>query len=233
MDARSTITRNAHGDARMSQPTAAVRAVLFDFGGVITESPFVAFARFEQQRGLPAAFIQSVNRTNPDVNAWARFERNELTPAQFDAAFADESRAAGHEIRGLEVIDLLYGAIRPQMITAVKHCRARFLTACLTNNVRHDRRREPAAARSREWADALSLFDRVIESSKVGARKPERRFFEQACRSLAIEPGEAVFLDDLGANLKPARAMGMLTIKVTDADSAIAELETVLGMSLR
>lgn len=216
-------------------PTRAIRAVLFDFGGVVTESPFPAFREFEQARGLPAGFLQSVNRRNPDDNAWARFERNELTPAEFDQAFAVESGQLGHAVRGLEVIDLLYGPVRPQMVLAVSRCREHFLTACLTNNVRGPAGAGPApdSQRAREWQAAIELFHAVIESSRAGARKPEPRFYRFACASLRIEPAEAVFLDDLGANLKPAREMGMRTIKVVDPDTALAELETVLGICVR
>ena len=219
----------------MAQANTAIRAVLFDFGGVITESPFVAFRRFEQERGLPEGFLQRINRNNPDTNAWARHERSELTLAQFDEAFAMESRAAGEEVCGLDVVNLLYGAVRPQMLAAVKCCKAHYRTACLTNNMRHEGRQGlgKVPGRAREWSDALSLFDQVVESSKIGARKPERRFFERACKTLSIEPREAVFLDDLGVNLKPARAMGMTTIKVDDPDNALAELGQVLGISLR
>lgn len=208
----------------------ALRAVLFDFGGVITESPFVAFRRFERSRGLPEGFLQSVNRRNPEHNAWARFERSELTPDEFDEAFAAECREAGHRVRGSDVIELIYGPVRPQMLRAVKRCAEHFLTACLTNNVTSARQPEPAHAA--EWQQALSQFHRVIESSKIGARKPEPRFFAAACRQLDIDPAEAVFLDDLGANLKPARAMGMYTIKVEDPDRALAELESLLGLKL-
>jgi putative hydrolase of the HAD superfamily len=215
-----------------------IRAVLFDFGGVITTSPFEAFRRFEQQRGLPDGFIQSINRDNADNNAWARFERGELTAEAFDEAFAQEARDAGHEVRGLEVVELVYGRVRPRMVKAVQRCRGRFITACLTNNFRNrvalTASTNPAsdAAREQEWRDALALFDQVIESSKVGARKPEKAFFELACNRLSIDPAEAVFLDDLGTNLKPARSMGMRTIKVTDPDAALTELGTVLGMDL-
>ena len=77
------------------------------------------------------------------------------------------------------------------------------------------------------------LFDVVVESSKAGCRKPDPRFYEIACEELGIEPSQAVFLDDLGINLKPARAMGMTTIKVTDPGEALRELEAVVGMVLR
>ena len=213
-------------------------AVLFDFGGVITTSPFDAFQQFEREQGLPGGFIQSVNRANPDTNAWAQFERGELDEAEFDEAFARESRSAGHEIRGMRVVELVYGQVRPQMVNAVKTCREGYVTACLTNNFRQrhlpagESNRADNERNEREWRDALALFDEVIESSKLGVRKPEPAFFELACSKLAIEPAKAVFLDDLGTNLKPAKAMGMYTIKVADPDEALAELSSVLGLDL-
>ena len=215
-------------------PNASIRAVLFDFGGVITTSPFDAFRRYETGRGLPVGFLQKINRNNPDDNAWARFERGELSPDAFDEAFAAESREAGSEVRGLEVIPLIYGDVRPRMAKAVDHCRRHFITACLTNNFRHrpDFVTCQKGGKEKEWSEALELFDEVIESSKVGARKPEPAFFTHACETLSIDPRQAVFLDDLGINLKPARAMGMHTIKVADPDIALEELGSVIGLDL-
>ncbi len=216
-------------------PNREIRAVFWDFGGVMTESPFVAFRRFERDHGLPDNFLRSINTRNPDNNVWARFERSELTPEQFDVSFAEESATAGHPVRGLDVIDLLYGAIRPRMVAAVKACKAHWLNACLTNNVDAGPGRGFARdpLRAREWQNAIEIFDRVLESSKLGSRKPERRFFELACEKIGIEPKQAVFLDDLGANLKPARAMGMHTIKVDAPDQALAQLETLLDWKLQ
>jgi putative hydrolase of the HAD superfamily len=204
-----------------------IRAVLWDFGGVILSSPFEAFNRYEASNGLPADFIRSVNATNPDANAWALLERNDVTPEEFDSLFADESEALGHRIPGAAVLALLAGEIRPEMVTALDRViRAGYRTACLTNNVVGGEQRM-------EVGDVMVMFDHVVESSKVGCRKPEPRFYEIACELLGVEPSECVFLDDLGINLKPARAMGMTTIKVGAADPAIAELESVLGISLR
>ena len=215
-------------------PNPAVRAVLWDFGGVMTESPFVAFRRFEQARGLPANFLRDVNARNPDGNAWARFERSELTPEDFDRAYAAETRAAGYEVRGLDVIDLLYGEVRPEMVRALRACKQHYTNACVTNNVNAGPGRgfDRDPQRGAQCQAVLDLFDTVIESSKVGARKPEPRFFELVCVQLRIVPEQAVYLDDLGANLKPARAMGMRTIKVEDPSTALAELETVLEIAL-
>lgn len=216
-------------------PNPAIRAVLWDFGGVMTESPFLAFRHFERERGLPGDFLRRINTRNHDHNAWARFERSELSPQQFDEAFAAETRAAGHEVRGLDVIDLLYGEIRPAMVAALTICKGHFLNACVTNNVKAAPGRgfERNAARALEWQRVLGLFDSVIESSKIGSRKPETLFFERACAQLGIDTRQAVYLDDLGTNLKPARAMGMHTIKVGDPAVALLELEAVLGVNLR
>ena len=204
-----------------------IRAVLWDFGGVILSSPFEAFNRYETADGLPTDFIRSVNATNPDTNAWALLERNDVTPVEFDALFADESGALGHRIPGADVLGLLSGEVRPEMVTALDRViRAGYRTACLTNNVVGG---EPRM----DVGDVMVMFDHVVESSKVGCRKPEPRFYEIACELVGVEPSECVFLDDLGINLKPAKAMGMTTIKVGAAEPAITELEALLGISLR
>jgi putative hydrolase of the HAD superfamily len=202
-------------------------AVLFDFGGVLTTSPFEAFARFERERGLPEGFLRTVNATGADGNAWARLERGDVSIDDFGVAFARESAALGHEVDGREVLGLLVGDLRPRMVEAVRRCHERFRTGLLTNNFALDDDTAPPAHRA-----VLHHFDAVIESSRVGVRKPDPRFYELACDALDVVPEAAVFLDDLGVNLKPARSMGMTTIKVTDPTVALAELEAVTGLSL-
>lgn len=201
-------------------------AVLWDFGGVILTSPFEAFARYEAEYGLPDGFLRSVNATNPDANAWARLERSELTADDFDEAFADESEALGHRVPGRDVLVRLMGEVRPEMVAALDAVRAAgYKTACLTNNVVSDDRRPDVDA-------VMGRFDVVVESSKIGVRKPEPRFYETACELLGVEPASCVFLDDLGINLKPARAMGMTTIKVGDPAVALAELAGLIDLPL-
>lgn len=206
-----------------------VRAVLFDFGGVITSSPFEAFASYEQRQGLPDGFIRRVNSTNPDTNAWARLERNELSVAGFDEAFADESAHLGHRVPGVEVLALLGGEVRPVMASAVRRLalNPRYVTAVLTNNFLGS---GGGGSSPMAWSGVLDMVDAVVESSRLGVRKPDPAFYELACAELGISPTEAVFLDDLGINLKPARAMGMTTIKVTDPVGALQELAGVLGV---
>jgi len=209
-----------------------VSAVIFDFGGVILTSPFEAFARYERDNGLPAGFVRRLNATDPDTNAWARLERSEVDAAGFAELFEAEGRAAGHEIDARALLALLAGEVRPAMVDALRRCHDRLKTALLTNNFVI-----PGAAGDAlpelPMAGLADLFDVVIESSKVGLRKPDTAIYELACLELGVAPSEAVFLDDLGVNLKPARAMGMTTIKVDEPDRAIAELERVVGFPLR
>jgi putative hydrolase of the HAD superfamily len=203
-----------------------IRAVLWDFGGVILTSPFEAFERYEQEAGLPAGFIRRLNATNPDANAWARLERGELDLDGFQLSFEEEARAVGGAVSGAQVLEMLAGEVRPEMLEALRRCQsAGYALACLTNNIANGQSRP-------EVAEVMELFDVVIESSRLGIRKPEPRFYELACEALAVSPDECVFLDDLGVNLKPARAMGMTTIKVETPAQALTELGAVLGMAL-
>lgn len=208
-----------------------IRAALFDFGGVILSSPFEAFARYEEANGLPSGFIRSLNASNPDANAWARLERGDVGFDEFCELFEKEAEAAGGTLDARDVMGLLGGELRPAMVEAVRTCRSRLKTACLTNNFVRD---VSGGGQERdERLQVLDLFDVVVESSKVGVRKPDPRFYEIACDLLGIAASEAVFLDDLGVNLKPARALGMHTIKVDDPDVALAELEAAVGFPLR
>ncbi len=210
-------------------------AVIFDFGGVITASPFEAFNRLEAERGLPRDFIRSVNATNPDSNAWALFERAEIDAAAFDAKFAAEAEALGHPLDGASVLAVLSGSIRPAMVTALDILKAEgYRLACITNNV-------PAGhgagmARSGDKRDAyeqvFARFEHVIESSKAGLRKPDPRIYLMMCEKLGLEPAQCIYLDDLGINCKPAAQLGMHAIKVTSGEQALSDLSAVLGLAL-
>lgn len=210
-------------------------AVIFDFGGVITASPFEAFNRLEAERGLPRDFIRSVNATNPDSNAWALFERAEIDAAAFDAKFAAEAEALGHPLDGASVLAVLSGSIRPAMVTALDRlAEAGYRLACITNNV-------PAGhgagiARSGDKRDAyeqvFARFEHVIESSKAGLRKPDPRIYLMMCEKLGLEPAQCIYLDDLGINCKPAAQLGMHAIKVTSGEQALSDLSAVLGLAL-
>ena len=208
-----------------------IQAVLWDFGGVILSSPFEAFNMYEAQKGLPTDLIRRVNSTNPHTNAWALLERNDISPQEFDSLFATESEALGHRVPGADVLALLSGEVRPRMVQALDTVKAAgFKIACLTNNVVSTE--EPATERQAQVRTIMHKFDHVVESSKVGCRKPEPRFYEIACELLNVSPNECVFLDDLGINLKPAAAMGMRTIKVVNPDDALAELSGHLDLVL-
>jgi putative hydrolase of the HAD superfamily len=209
-----------------------IEAVIWDFGGVLTTSPFAAFARFEAERGLPAGIIRRTNAANHWENAWAKFERAELDLEAFDRLFAAESRILGAEVRGSDVLPLLSGDLRPEMVTALRRVKAKFKTGCITNNL-------PAnsigssSGRTLYVAEVMALFDHIVESAKIGLRKPDPRIYRMMVEALGVDPARCIYLDDLGVNLKPAREMGMTTIKVLDAPQAIAELEAATGLVLR
>ena len=209
-----------------------VRAVVFDLGGVITESPMVAFAAYEARAGLPEGFVRRLNSTDPDTNAWARYERRELDEAGFRAAFEAEAAAAGHPLDAGEVLAGLHGELRPAMVTAVRRLRAAGLPlALLSNNV-------APMERTGALGELLALFDAVVESSLEGVRKPEPAIYDRALQRLSEAVGHPVaaadcaYLDDLGINLKPARALGFTTIKVVDPAAALAELAELTGIEL-
>lgn len=211
----------------------AIQAVLFDFGGVVTGSPFEGFARYEAASGLPAGLIRRINSTNPDTNAWAKLERSEVDRAGFIELFEAEGRALGHEVSADAVLACLKNELRPEMVAAIHRLTQTHKTAILTNNLHADDEVDAETSPTGDMQAVMDVVDVVVESSKVGVRKPEPRFYEIACEQLGVEPGSCVFLDDLGINLKPARAMGMTTIKVTSGPQALDELEAVLGIGLR
>jgi putative hydrolase of the HAD superfamily len=213
---------------------AAYSTIIFDFGGVITSSPFEAFNQMEAARGLPRDFIRRVNAADPDSNAWARFERAEINVAEFDALFAAEARALGHELQGEDVIACLSGDIRPRMVAAMDRLkREGFTLGCITNNVPSGE--GPGMARGQGKAaavvDAMTRFDHIIESSKAGLRKPDPRIYAMMCEALNVSASECIYLDDLGINCKPAAGLGMHAIKVIGESQALDDLGAVLGIA--
>ena len=211
----------------------AIEAVIWDFGGVFTTSPFEAFQSYENERGLPTDFTRRVNATDPDTNAWARFERAEIDAGAFDGLFLEESSRLGHPVRGAEVLPLLHGDLRPRVMDALKACKTRFKVGCITNNVPTGH--GPGMAQSAEKAllvgEIMALFDAVIESSKAGVRKPDPRIYQMMCELLGVAPEACVYLDDLGINCKPAAALGMTAIKVSSERQLLDDLARATGLS--
>lgn len=210
----------------------SISAILWDFGGVITSSPFEAFNLLEASIGAPKDFIRTINATNPETNAWAQFESNQLSMDEFDEMFAEESAAAGHRIPGRDVIARLSGEIRPRMVEVLRRCTQEYRIACITNNVKAGEGPGMSrdSAKAAAVADVMSLFDLVVESSIEGIRKPNPEIYTLTCERLGVVPHEAVFLDDLGINLKPAKALGMRTIKVLNEAQAINALGEITGI---
>jgi len=210
-----------------------IEAVIWDFGGVFTTSPFEAFNRYETQRGLPLDFIRTVNSTNPDTNAWALFERSEINSAAFDVMFAKEAEALGQAVRGADVLPLLSGDVRPAVVKALMLCKAQFKVGCITNNVSAGEGAGMAstAEKARTVAGIMTQFDAVIESSKAGVRKPDPRIYQMMCAQLDVAPAACVYLDDLGVNCKPAAALGMKAIKVSNEGQLLRDLSAIVGLT--
>lgn len=221
----------------MSDPTQSanpnIEAIIWDFGGVFTSSPFEAFNELEAEMGAPKDFIRGINTINPENNAWAQFESNSVSIDDFDELFAAESAAQGHRIPGKAVIARLSGTLRPRMVGVLKICKQHFQVACITNNVKagHGPGMDTDQAKANSVAGVMEIFSLVVESSKEGIRKPNPEIYKRTCEKLAVSPTKCVFLDDLGINLKPAKALGMQTIKVLGEDQAIEELAKVTGLT--
>ena len=212
-----------------------IKAILWDFGGVLTTSPFEAFNRYEEEHQLPRDFIRGINAVNPTTNAWSKLENGLISIDAFDSEFAAESKAAGHSVPGKDVLRLLSGAVRPRMVNALKKCKQKFKVGCLTNNIKPDK----GSALNRddeqlaEYMGIMDLFDVIIESSKEGVRKPDPEIYRIALSRMEVNAEACVFLDDLGINLKPARAMGMRTIKVLSVDQALKELAILTNITFQ
>jgi putative hydrolase of the HAD superfamily len=210
-----------------------MKAVIFDLGGVVFGSPFEHFDEYERIAGLPTGCVRTVIARSSEHGAWAALERGELTMPEFYAALESEAAAVGHTIDASEIMAMIGRGIgaRPEMLEAIARIRERGLrTAALTNNWATGDSDENGG--SPPGLRSLTVFDVVVESAVEGMRKPDPRIYRLTCERLGVDPSETVFLDDIGANLKPARAMGITTIKVDDTAQALRDLEAVLGFGL-
>ncbi len=202
------------------------KAILWDFGGVVTSSPFEAFNEFESANDLPLDLIRTINSENPDSNAWAKFESSQVSIEEFDELFFQEALTKGFQVRGKDIIKLLSGSIRKNMVNFLKELKGSYKLGCITNTVNSQDDLTDKERQSKK--EAMALFDHVVESSKVGIRKPNPEIYKMSCLALSVEPKECIYLDDLGINLKPARELGMATIKVVNPEEAIQEVRNLL-----
>ena len=205
------------------------KAIIWDFGGVITSSPFEAFNKFELSNNLPKDIIRTINSENPYDNAWAKFERNDIDLDEFDNLFSIEADKKGFKISGKQVVKLLSGEIREQMVDFLYFLKKDYKLGCITNNIQNSKNEK--VNHLNEAGQVMKIFDHIIESSKVGLRKPDPRIYYMSCDALGVEPEECIYLDDLGINLKPAREIGMTTIKVIDPNEAINEVKKYLQLA--
>ena len=204
-------------------------SIFWDFGGVITSSPFEAFKKFEIENDLPENFLRKINSTNPQNNAWALLEQSKINQMEFNDLFFQESSELGFGVNGLKVLDLLEGDLRLGMVDIIKTLKKMdFIQACLTNNFIPDNDNQPDMMDLNKKTEVFNLFDFIFESKEIGLRKPDQAFYDYVLEKVDIPPEKIIFLDDLGINLKPAKAMGMTTIKVISESQAKEDLERIL-----
>jgi putative hydrolase of the HAD superfamily len=205
-----------------------IEAVVFDIGGVVQDSPLHAIARYERDHGLPAHAINRAVVASGEAGAWSRLERGELTLSAWCAPFESDCRALGVHVDAARLMTYIAqaGRARPAMLRAIARLRERGLrVGALTNNWATDDPSPPPNA-------LRGHFDVFVESRAVGMRKPDPRIYRLVCEQLGITPPQAAFLDDIGANLKAARALGMHTIKVDEPGQALHELSALVGFDL-
>lgn len=206
-----------------------IKTIIFDFGGVITNSPIEGFKLLEEKHGYDKGIITNINMNNPDNNAWAKSERGEIDINTFLEEFEKEALSIGQKINAKEILQQLYGSLRKNMINKIKllSTSKKYKLICLTNVLKGVDIFTPKE-RVEAVKDVMSYFDIIYESYKLNMRKPEARIYQYILKELNIEPQETVFLDDLGMNLKSARQLGINTIKVIEPNDAIYELDQIL-----
>ena len=204
-----------------------IQTIIFDFGGVITDSPIEGFKKLEKFYGISKGVISSIVMTNPDNNAWAKSERGEIDIQTFIEEFNLEAKKLGYNLNAKEILKQLYGPLRPLMVEKIASLSKNYQLICLTNVLKGVHVFSPKE-RKKEVDHVLSFFDKIYESCEIGMRKPEKRIYRYLLDDLKIKPENSVFLDDLGMNLKTAKLLGINTIKVIDPIAALRELNNYL-----
>ena len=204
-----------------------IQTIIFDFGGVITDSPIEGFKKLEKSYGISKGVISSIVMTNPDNNAWAKSERGEIDIQTFIEEFNLEAKKLGYNLNAKEILKQLYGPLRPLMVEKIASLSKNYQLICLTNVLKGVHVFSPEE-RKKEVDHVLSFFDKIYESCEIGMRKPEKRIYRYLLDDLKIKPENSVFLDDLGMNLKTAKLLGINTVKVIDPTAALKELDNYL-----
>jgi epoxide hydrolase-like predicted phosphatase len=197
------------------------RALLVDFGGVLTTDIWSSFAAFCEQRGLDPGGAKRLFRDNPDaLTALRRLETGELGAPEFERSFA---RLLGTDPEGL--IEGLFAGLQPQeaMIEAVRRAREVGVpTGLISNSWDMDHYTDEVRA----------LFDAIVISAEVGLHKPQPGIYLLAAQRLGVAPQECVFVDDLRENCAGAEAVGMTAVLHRDSAETIARVEGLLGVRL-
>jgi putative hydrolase of the HAD superfamily len=199
------------------------RALIVDFGGVLTTSVWPAFEAFCRAEGLSADTVRTLFRENPKALADLReLETGAVEPGEFERRFAAHLGIPG---RADGLIERMFGALEPdeRMISGVRAARDQGIRTGLISN---------------SWGGTIyddevieSLFDAVVISGDVGLHKPQPEIFRLACERLGIEPADAVFVDDLRENCAGAEAVGMIAVLHRDTEETLRRLDELLGTS--
>jgi len=204
------------------------KAIIFDLGGVVLSSPLAVMAQVQAEQGEAMSTVVSILSNYADDGPWAQLERGEVEADEFCTLLDAQTAAKGVSFSARRLLDAIatHLHIRPEMVAAIRHLRAHgFQVAALTNNWNAG---DGFAERVSQLAPEFDVF---VESYRVHMRKPEPRIYRHVLKELNVAPESAVFLDDFGVNLKPAREMGMATIRVGDPTKALQELEALCGLT--
>jgi putative hydrolase of the HAD superfamily len=219
-DIQSSAPRESSMSTVRSIP--AKRALIVDFGGVLTTSIWPAFSAFCESEGLEPDAVRNLFRHRPEALALLRrLETGELEPTEFEPEFG--ALLGVEDPEGL--IGRLFARLKPdrEMIAGVAAARAAGVRTGLISN---------------SWGPGIyerapdGLFDATVISGEVGLHKPQAGIYLLACERLGVDPPEAVFVDDLRENCAGAEAVGMTAVLHRETPQTIARLEELLGISL-
>ena len=198
-----------------------IKIVLWDYGGVLTESPIKNFRKFENDNNYVLDSIVKINSYNKYNNAWAKLEKDEISIEKFSKLFSEEAKQFGIlNINTDKLLECLNVKLNIKMVELLENISKFYTCVCLTNNFKK--------VGSSNFKNIKHNFSLIIESSKIGFRKPEKQIYKHVLEVLKVNAKEILFIDDLGINLKPARELGFHTYKFTDTDKTISYIKNML-----
>ena len=199
----------------------AIKIVLWDYGGVLTESPIINFRKFENDNNYSLNTIVKINSDNKYNNAWAKLEKDEISIEQFSKLFREEAKQFGiPNINTDKLLECLNVKLNIKMVELLENVSKFYSCVCLTNNFKK--------MSSYDFENIKHNFSLIIESCKIGLRKPEKEIYTYVLKVLKVSAKEILFIDDLGINLKPAKELGFQTYKFIDTNKTISYMKNML-----